>query len=65
MKILGVELERIWKDMIIICFMVISWKFFGGAIFRRILNLVCLHISEENVKEERAVGFQCLNPPTG
>jgi len=60
MNILGTELERMWKDMITSCFKVISWKFFVGVIFRRILN-----ISEENVKEETAVGFQCLNPPTG
>jgi hypothetical protein len=60
MKILGTELERMWKDMTIASFKVISWKFFGGAIFRRILNT-----SEENVEEETAVGFQCLNTPTG
>jgi hypothetical protein len=60
MKILGTELERIRKDMIIVCFKVISWKFFGGAGFQRMVN-----INEENVKEETAVGFQCLNLPTG
>jgi hypothetical protein len=65
MKILCTELERIWKDMIIDCFKVISWKFVRVAIFWRILNLVCLNITNENVKEEIAVCFQCLNRPTG
>ena len=60
MKILATEFDRI-----IDCFKVISWKLFRGAISRRILNLVLVNISEENVREEKAIGFQNLNPPNG